>query len=53
MTLESTGKSVTGYIDMFPHATLLVSGNMDVLGTMLDIVESYLLLDAKKVLSVS
>jgi hypothetical protein len=38
---------------MFSHVTLLVSGNMDALGTMLSIVESYLLLDAKRVLAVS
>ena len=53
VTLESTGSGVPGYIEMFSHVILLVSDNMDVLGTMLTIVESYLVLDAKRVLSVS
>jgi hypothetical protein len=38
---------------MFSHVTLLVSDNLDVLGVMLTIMESYLVLDAKRVLSVS
>ncbi|KAF8489124.1 armadillo-type protein [Gautieria morchelliformis] len=51
LTLESTRNGVPGYIDMFSHVTLQVSGNMDALGTMLSIVESYVVLDAKRVLA--
>lgn len=53
VTLADTRNSALKYIDMFPHVTFLVSGNMDVLGTMLSIAESYLILNAEMVLSVS
>ncbi|KAF8592605.1 ARM repeat-containing protein, partial [Ramaria rubella] len=51
LTLESTRSGAPALIDMFPDATLLVSENLDLLGTILTIVESYLLLDGNRVLS--
>ena len=53
ITLESTGRGIQGYIDLLPEAIHLVAENLDLLGAALSIVESYVILDAHRVLSVS
>ncbi|KAF8528819.1 ARM repeat-containing protein [Hysterangium stoloniferum] len=50
-TLESTRSGAPGYIDMFPHAIFLISDNFDLLGSILKVVESYIILNSRLILS--
>jgi len=53
LSLEATGHGIPGYIDMFPEAIRLIAENLDVIEVVVSIAESYVILDANRVLSVS
>lgn len=50
-TIESDNGQV-GLVELLPVAVELLSQNLDVLGSVVSLVESYLLLDASRVLQV-
>lgn len=50
-TMESTNGQV-GLVELLPAAVNLLSQNLDLLGSIVSLIESYLLLDASRVLQV-
>ena len=52
VTLDGVNGS-PGYIELFPLVISLLAENLDLLGSISEIVESYILVDVTRVLSVS
>ena len=52
VTLDGVN-GASGYIELFPLVISLLSENLDLLGSISEIVESYILVDVTRVLSVS